>query len=293
MELAARLFGQVEQDLCQPGDGLFTRLGNRVQAGISGFGRLQLFHLCHPQGTGASLAVQRFGQQLPILEHGLCLTGFRAMGCQAQGAADHFSSFCCIPGALEETGNRQIFAGCLRSMAKTFMDHRQVQTCGDIFGIQLGDAPPIFEGFVGILIFDVKFRSVQECLNGFLIIPQPFQELPHLLQRDRVVGSSLGCFLVSLKRLFVTLQLKQSQPQAGKRLGVVGNFFKGLLVGTAALSHCWSQAAEWPLFIAFWKTSLLSCHLFSLKVKDYTQMGCSSSQFVPQRASVVSGMDSG
>ena len=149
--------------------------------------------------------MQRFGQQLPVLEHTLCLTGFRVMRRQAQGAADHFSGFCTIAGALVETGNHQIFAGSLRGMAKTFMDHCQVQTCGDIFGIQLGDAPPIFEGLAGILIFNVKFRSMQKCLNSLLIIPQLFHELPHLLQRERVVGSSLDCFLVGLKRFIVTL----------------------------------------------------------------------------------------
>ena len=90
-------------------------------------------------------------------------------------------------------------------MAKTFMDHCQVQTCGDIFGVQLCDASPIFEGLAGILIFNVKFRSAQECLNSLFIISQLFQELSRLLQRERVVGGSLGGFLVGLKRLIVAL----------------------------------------------------------------------------------------
>ena len=104
---------------------------------------------------------------------------------------------------------------------------------------------------------------MQECLNGLLIIPQPFQELPHLLQRERVVGSSLGCFLVGLKRLFVTLQLKQCQPQAGKCLGVVGNFFKGLLVGYGGFVPLLVPGSRMALAHCFLESFVVSCHLFS------------------------------
>jgi len=71
------------------------QLGSRP--GIGGFGRLELFHLSNLQGTGGSLAMQRFGQQLPVLEHTLCLTGFRVMRRQAQGAAVISAAFVPLP----------------------------------------------------------------------------------------------------------------------------------------------------------------------------------------------------
>ncbi len=120
-------------------------------------------------------------------------------------------------------------------MAEAFVDHCQIRTGGDMVGIQLGDAHPVCEGFLRVLVLDIKFGGLQKRLDGFLNIPNPLGKLSHFLQRDRVIGCGLGSLLINLERLVVTLQLEQGQSQAGERLGVVRELFERLPVGRGSL----------------------------------------------------------
>ncbi len=234
-QVAACLFGQVEEHFCQPGERRFARLGDRVQPRIGRCRGLELFYLGHAQRSGAALWTHRLGEQLSVLEEGLRLAGFGAVGLETQGASEHFGGLFVLPGALQQAGNSQVFSGGLGGMSDAFVDHGQVGAGRYVFGVQLGHTDPVLEGLFRFLVLDIEFRRLQESLDGFFYVAKPLGELPHLLERDRVFGRRLGSFAIHLERFIVTLQLEQRQPEAAERFGMIGDLFKSFLVGLGGL----------------------------------------------------------
>ncbi len=151
---------QVEQDRGQPGKGVFLRLFHGVETGIGNFGGFLLFGLPQKQVIAFARRQRRFGKQLPVFQQDLRLVGFRAVGIQAYCSFDHFSGFLRVPGALHQAGHHQVFGCRLLGMTESFVNHGQVRMGGDMFGIQVGDPFPVCDGFIGVLVLDIKFGSI-------------------------------------------------------------------------------------------------------------------------------------
>ena len=68
-----------KRSLCQLGQCFLARFSDRVQPGRGFLGLLQLFYLCHADGTRPAFAAQWFGKQLSCIEQSLRLFCFGAV----------------------------------------------------------------------------------------------------------------------------------------------------------------------------------------------------------------------
>ena len=147
---AVGLLRQVKQQFRQAGDGFFIGFCDRVQFRYGRLGHGGLLHLGHPQRAVPPWERMGLGSNCPLLSMASAWRTSGLLGSKMHRPADHFGGFRAIAGALEKTGNRQVFGGSLLGMAEAFMDHGQVRSGSHVVGIQLGDTDPVLEGLFRI-----------------------------------------------------------------------------------------------------------------------------------------------
>jgi len=62
---------------------------------------------------------------------------------------------------------------------------------------------------------------------------------------------------VNLKGFLNVVELVECETKTVERFWMVRRLLEGAPIGAAAFSHSWSQAAEWPSFMAFWRCLLV------------------------------------
>ena len=175
---------------------------------------------------------------------------FGAFGQQGAGFLDHLQCLFGVASALDDAGKREVFGDGLLFVPEPFVDLCEARVGDGVLRVDAGDMYPVFEGFVGVALFQVEIARADGGIHCSFEITDALGELRHLLGGDRVLGRDFGCTQVDLQRLVYVTGLEQGKPQTAERFGMVGEFLKGTAIrldgfvpflipgGGMSLVHC-------------------------------------------------------
>lgn len=124
--------------------------------------------------------------------------------------------------------------------------------CDGVLGVDAGDMHPVFNGFVGVALFEVKIACADGGIHGGFEVADAFRKMRHFFGGDGVVGGDLGGAQVDMQGFIHISHLEQGKPEAGERLGVVWEFFEATAIG---------QDGFIPFLIPCGGMSLVHCFL--------------------------------
>ena len=105
----------------------------------------------------------------------------------------------------------------------------------DVLRVEHGDVYPVLDGLVDIPLVEEEIGGPKGCIDGFLEMTGPLEELCQFLHGHGIGGRDLGNAFVDLQRLLVIALLEERQPQAVEGLGMVGYLLQGLTIGDRSL----------------------------------------------------------
>jgi len=156
----------------------------------------------------------------------------RVAGDQCQGALRRLDPTIGLSAALQDRSHRQVLVNRLTATPHAFVSERQTRASRQILGCHPADVAPTLEGLLGILAPDVELPGRLAMLDGFLGLPQAFEDLGAALDGHRVVRRELGCLAIHRQGVRQLIGFEEGQPQAGQGARVVREFGERLAVVT-------------------------------------------------------------